>query len=362
MYYILIDEVQYAITKKELENPEDVKLYNVLNGLMRLRNVDIYVTGSNSKLLCQDVMTTFRGRGDQVQVFPLSFKEYYDFVGGDKSEVYELYALYGGMPQLLSFKRDEEKVQYLKNLFSEVYFKDISERYIVKLPDVLTELTDDLCSSVGSLTNAKKIADTLESVKNIKVSTSTIAKYLEYLIESFMFSEAKRYDVKGKKYFEYPLKYYCTDVGLRNARLNFRQQEETHIMENIIYNELIIRGYSVDVGVVEIIENAEGKKRRKQCEIDFVVNMGARRYYIQSALSVSDPDKMGLQTNFCIDATVKSAFERGYKVIVPQGANSTFDNDYMTGEETYKYYNDMMWPKRFATCVSVDEAIKLMES
>ena len=362
MYYILIDEVQYAITKKELENPEDVKLYNVLNGLMHLRNVDIYVTGSNSKLLSQDVMTAFRGRGDQVQVFPLSFKEYYDFVGGDKSEVYELYALYGGMPQLLSFKRDEEKVKYLKNLFSEVYFKDISERYIVKLPDVLTELTDDLCSSVGSLTNAKKIADTLESVKNIKVSTSTIAKYLEYLIESFMFSEAKRYDVKGKKYFEYPLKYYCTDVGLRNARLNFRQQEETHIMENIIYNELIIRGYSVDVGVVEIIENAEGKKRRKQCEIDFVVNMGARRYYIQSALSVSDPDKMGLQTNFCIDATVKSAFERGYKVIVPQGANSTFDNDYMTGEETYKYYNDMMWPKRFATCVSVDEAIKLMES
>jgi predicted AAA+ superfamily ATPase len=202
---------------------------------------------------------SFGGRGDQVQVFPLSFKEYYDFVGGDKSEVYELYALYGGMPQLLSFKRDEEKVKYLKNLFSEVYFKDISERYIVK---------------------------------NIKASTSTIAKYLEYLIESFMFSEAKRYDVKGKKYFEYPLKYYCTDVGLRNARLNFRQQEETHIMENIIYNELIIRGYSVDVGVVEIIENAEGKKRRKQCEIDFVVNMGARRYYIQSALSVSDPDKM----------------------------------------------------------------------
>ncbi|MBO5093497.1 MAG: ATP-binding protein [Lachnospiraceae bacterium] len=292
MYYILIDEVQYAITKQELENPEDIKLYNVLNGLMRLRNVDIYVTGSNSKLLSQDVMTAFRGRGDQVQVFPLSFKEYYDFVGGDKSEAYEEYALYGGMPQLIFFKRDEEKVRYLKNLFSEVYFKDISERYVVKLPDVLTELTDDLCSSVGSLTNAKKIADTLGTVKNIKVSTSTIVKYLGYLIESFMFSEAKRYDVKGKKYFEYPLKYYCTDVGLRNARLNFRQQEETHIMENIIYNELICRGYSVDVGVVEIIESNEGKKTRKQCEIDFVVNMGSKRYYIQSALSISDPDKM----------------------------------------------------------------------
>lgn len=233
MYYILIDEVQYAITKEELENPENIKLYNVLNGLMRLRNVDIYVTRSNSKLLSQDVMTAFRGRGDQVQIFPLSFKEYFDYVGGEKAEAYEEYALYGGMPQLIAFKRDEEKVNYLKNLFAEVYFKDISERYVVKLPDVLKELTDNLCSSVGSLTNAKKIADTLGTVKNIKVSTSTIAKYLEYLIESFMFSEAKRYDVKGKKYFEYPLKYYCTDVGLRNARLNFRQQEETHIIFHI---------------------------------------------------------------------------------------------------------------------------------
>lgn len=292
MYYILIDEVQYAITKKELENPENIRLYNVLNGLMRLRNVDIYVTVSNSKLLSRDVMTAFRGRGDQVQVFPLSFKEYFDYTGGDKSEAYEEYALYGGMPQLTSFKRDEEKVNYLKNLFSEVYFKDISERYVIKLPDVLKELTNDLCSSIGSLTNAKKIADTLGTVKGLKVSTSTISKYLEYLIESFMFHESMRYDVKGKKYFEYPLKYYCTDVGLRNARLNFRQQEETHIMENIIYNELICRGYAVDVGVVEIAETREGKRTKKQCEIDFVVNMGSKRYYIQSALSVSDPDKM----------------------------------------------------------------------
>lgn len=205
MYYILIDEVQYAITKQELANPEDIKLYNVLNGLMHLRNVDIYVTGSNSKLLSHDVMTAFRGGGDQVQVFPLSFKEYYDFAGGDKSEVYEDYALCGGMPQLIFFKRDEEKVKYLKSLFTEVYFKDISERYVVKLPDVLAEFTDDLCSSVGSLTNAKKIADTLGTVKNIKISTSTIAKYLEYLIESFMFSEAKRYDVKGKNILSIPL-------------------------------------------------------------------------------------------------------------------------------------------------------------
>lgn len=295
MYYVLIDEVQYAISKEELKNPEDIKLYNVLNGLMRLRNVDIYVTGSNSKLLSRDVMTAFRGRGDQVQVFPLSFKEYYDHVGGEKAEAYENYAAYGGMPQLLSFKRDEERAKYLKDLFSEVYFKDISERYAVKLPDVMSELTDVLCSSTGSLTNAKKIADTLGTVKNIKVSTATVAKYLEYQIESFMFSEAKRYDVKGKKYFEYPNKYYCADVGLRNARLNFRQQEETHIMENIIYNELICRGYSVDVGVVEVLDINEGKKTRKQCEIDFVVNMGTRRYYIQSALSVEDPDKMATE-------------------------------------------------------------------
>lgn len=292
MYYVLIDEVQYAISKEELENPENIKLYNVLNGLMRLRNVDIYVIGSNSKLLSQDVMTAFRGRGDQVQVFPLTFKEYFEYVGGDKSEAYEEYALYGGMPQLISFKRDEEKANYLKNLFSEVYYKDISEQYVVKLPDVLKELTEDLCSSVGSLTNSKKIADTLGTVKNIKVSIVTISKYLEYLIESFLFSEAKRYDIKGKKYFEYPLKYYCTDVGLRNARLNFRQQEETHIMENIIYNELICRGYSVDVGVVEASETNNGKRVRKQCEIDFVVNMSSKRYYIQSALSVSDSNKM----------------------------------------------------------------------
>lgn len=292
MYYILIDEVQYAISKEELKNPDDIKLYNVLNGLLRLRNVDIYVTGSNSKMLTKDVLTAFRGRGDEIRVYPISFKEYYSFVGGDKSEAYEEYALYGGMPLVLSKKTDAEKMNYLQSLFTEVYFKDIVERYEIELPDVLEELTDDLCSSVGSLTNASKIANTLQSVKSIKVSSTTIANYLNYLIESFLFSNAKRYDVKGKKYFEYPSKYYCTDIGLRNARLNFRQQEETHIMENIIYNELLCREYSVDVGVIEIVERKEGKKTKKQCEIDFIVNIGAKKYYIQSALNVSDPDKM----------------------------------------------------------------------
>lgn len=292
MYYILIDEVQYAITKDELKNPENIGLYNVLNGLMRLRNVDIYVTGSNSKMLTKDVLTAFRGRGDEIKIYPISFKEFYSLEGGDKSDAYEEYALYGGMPLVLSKKNDVEKMRYLQNLFTEVYFKDIEERYDIEMPGVLSELTDDLCSSVGSLTNASKIAKTLQSVKSIKVSSTTISRYLNYLIESFLFSNAKRYDVKGKKYFEYPSKYYCTDIGLRNARLNFRQQEETHIMENIIYNELLCREYSVDVGVVEIVETNAGERTKKQCEIDFVVNKGSKKYYIQSALNVSDASKL----------------------------------------------------------------------
>ena len=295
MYYLLIDEVQYAITNVELKNPETIKLYNVLNGLLRLRNVDIYVTGSNSKLLTKDVLTAFRGRGDEVRVYPLSFKEYYNFVGGDKSEAYEEYAMYGGMPLTLSKKNDMEKMQYLQSLFDEVYFKDISERYDIELQDVLEELTYDLCSSIGSLTNSSKIAKTLQSVKQIKVSSNTISKYLDYLVESFLFQVAKRYDVKGKKYFEYPSKYYCTDIGLRNAKLNFRQQEETHIMENIMYNELLCRGYFVDVGVVELVNTKNGKKSKTQVEIDFVVNAGSKKYYIQSALNLSDEEKMNTE-------------------------------------------------------------------
>ncbi len=282
LYYIMTDEAQYAIAREELRNPGEIKLYDVLNGLLRLRNVDIYVTGSNSKMLSRDVMTEFRGRGDAVEVYPLSFKEYYDFIGGDKSDAYEEYALYGGMPLVISKKTDEEKFKYLSTLFTEVYFKDIVERYKIEMEDVLGEITDDLCSSVGSLTNAAKIANTLQTVKNIKVAGPTISKYLE---ESYLFKCARRYDVKGKKY-------YCTDIGLRNVRLNLRQQEETHIMENIIYNELILRGYSVDVGVVEIQERDEsGNRHKTACEIDFVVNKGAKKYYIQSALNMADPAK-----------------------------------------------------------------------
>lgn len=293
MYYVFLDEVQFAITREEMNGKTDsIALYDVLNGLLRLKNVDIYVTGSNSKMLSTDVLTAFRGRGDVVEVYPLSFKEYYDFVGGDKSDAFEEYALYGGMPLVLSKKSDEEKFRYLENLFHEVYFKDISERYRIEYPDVLEELTDDLCSSVGSLTNATKIAKTLTSVKQIKVSSATVANYLKYLTESFLFRCARRYDIKGKKYFEYPSKYYCTDIGLRNVKLNLRQQEETHIMENITYNELVTRGYSVDVGVIESDERDEnGKRHQVSREIDFVVNKGSKRYYIQSALTISDPRK-----------------------------------------------------------------------
>lgn len=292
IYYVLIDEIQYAISNDEIKNKIDIKLYNVLNGLTKLKNVDIYVTGSNSKMLTKDVLTSFRGRGDEIKIYPLSFKEYYNFIGGDRTLAYEDYALFGGMPLILSKTSEEEKVNYLKSLFTEVYFKDITERYNIEMPDILNELTDDLCSSIGSLTNANKIANTLKTVKKTKITSTTIMNYLEYLTESFLFSNAKRYDVKGEKYFLYPYKYYCVDIGLRNARLNFRQQEENHIMENIIYNELLIRGYLVDVGVVEIVEIKNGHKTKKQCEIDFVVNKGTKKYYIQTALNVFDNDKL----------------------------------------------------------------------
>ena len=292
VHYVFIDEVQYAIQKEDLKSDKPLPLYSVLNGLVRLPNVDVYVTGSNSKLLSKDVMTEFRGRGDEVRVFPLTFKEYYDYVGGDKADAFEEYARYGGLPLVLSKASPKDKTKYLSDLFKEVYFKDIQERYNIALPEALACLTDDLCSSIGSLTNSTKISNTLKSVKNVQIDSQTVASYLEYLEESFLFCQAKRFDVKGKKYFSFPSKYYCTDLGLRNARINFRQQEESHSMENIIFNELISRGYTVDVGVVETYSTDEfGKKHANQCEIDFVVNDGINRFYIQSALNIDDKNK-----------------------------------------------------------------------
>lgn len=292
IYYIFIDEVQYAISQNEKNNDVTINLYDALNGLLKLDNVDIYVTGSNSKMLTKDILTSFRGRGDSVEVYPLTFKEYYDFIKGDVAETFEEYALFGGMPASLQRKNDSDKRKYLSNLFDEIYFKDISERYEIALPEVLTELTDVICSSIGSLTNASKLSNSLASIKKVKVSSNTIATYLEYLKESFLFRQAKRYDVKGKKYFSFPVKYYCADIGLRNVRLNLRQQEESHIMENIVFNELINRGYAVDVGVVEFInKSSDGLRHKNTCEIDFIVNNGMNKNYIQLALNLDTSEK-----------------------------------------------------------------------
>ncbi len=292
-FYVLLDEVQFAISREELKNHDrPVRLYGVLNGLLHLKNVDVYVTGSNSKMLSRDILTEFRGRGDVVAIHPLTFREYYDHVGGDRTLAFEDYARYGGMPLTLSKKNELAKVNYLSGLFEEVFFKDILERYTIELPHVLAELTDALCSSVGSLTNVSKIVHTLSSTNKVLVDNETIKDYLGYLTDSFLFRCSKRYDVKGKKYFEYPSKYYCADPGLRNARLNFRQQDESHLMENILYNELVARGFIVDVGVVKIEEkDEEGKRHQKACEVDFIINRGMKKYYIQSALNMDHEDK-----------------------------------------------------------------------
>ncbi len=293
MHYVFIDEIQYAISKEEMKNRDiPVRLYSVLNGLLRLGNVDIYVTGSNSKMLSTDIMTEFRGRGDKVELHPLSFLEVYTHLGGDRSLVYEDYIKFGGMPVVYTKPNDLAKSLYLTDLFQEVYFKDIQERHDLELPHVLEALTDVLCSNIGSLTNISKLQRTIQSHIRDKITDKTIADYLSYLTDSFLFKCSKRYDVKGKRYFEYPSKYYCMDLGLRNARLNFRQQEDSHIMENVIYNELVSRGYVVDVGVVRLNETDEtGKRHQNNCEIDFVINRGMKRYYIQSALYMLDEQK-----------------------------------------------------------------------
>lgn len=292
-YYVLIDEIQYAISSEELKNPDQpVRIYSVLNELLGAGNVDVVVTGSNSKLLSKDISTEFRGRGDIIHVFPLSFREFCTARNIDARDAYDEYLMYGGMPYLLRLDSDEEKAEYLSNLFEEIYFKDIEERYSISLPGVLRDLTNALCSSVGSLTNASKLSRTLHSVRQLSVDPETVGVYLHYLTDSFLFSEALRFDVRGKKYFEYPSKYYCADPGLRNARLGFRQYEETHLLENVIYNELLVRGYSVDVGVIPLLEKGEDQKyHQKNCEIDFIARKENSICYLQSAFSMEDEEK-----------------------------------------------------------------------
>ncbi|MBQ8306065.1 MAG: ATP-binding protein [Blautia sp.] len=275
-YYLLLDEIQLV---------EDFEL--VLNGLLYEKNLDVYVTGSNSRFLSSDIISEFRGRGDQIHLNPLSFSEFYSACGGDKTDCWNEYLTYGGMPLILSKSGDAEKSEYLKDLFAQTYFTDIVNRNGVKRTDVLDSVVDILASSVGSLTNPQKIYETFKSRGEKELSINTVNSYLAYLEDSFIIKKALRYDVKGRKYINTPQKYYFSDVGLRNARLNFRQQEETHLMENVIYNELVFRGYNVDVGVVEIREAG----KHVQTEVDFVCNMGSNRVYIQSALNLSTPEK-----------------------------------------------------------------------
>lgn len=277
MYYILLDEIQMVDGFE-----------SVLNGFLYERNLDVYVTGSNSKFLSSDIITEFRGRGDEIKVFPLSFSEYAEAFKGDKQDAWNEYVLYGGLPLILSKKTDEEKSKYLKDLFDQTYIKDIIERNNIQRVDILDSIINMLASSVGSLTNPKKIYDTFVSNGEKEISSNTVNSYIKYIEDSFIVNKSDRYDVKGKKYIQTPQKYYFSDIGLRNARLNFRQQEENHIMENIIYNELIVRGYNVDVGAVEVRDE---NKNRKQLEIDFVCNLGNKRYYVQSALNLDTREK-----------------------------------------------------------------------
>ena len=306
-YYVFIDEIQlsYKVKNEDVDErlvPEEDRellyttFYDILNDLMGRKNLDIYVTGSNSKMLSKDIVTNFRDRGSEIKVFPLSFKELYPVSGMEKVDALEEYLTYGGMPLAVLEKDETEKRKYLKGLHKRVYIKDIVERYKLKDDEVLEALIDALSSAVGSLTNPHNMANAAGSLMKHSTSDNTIKNYLDYLEESYLFVSAQRYDIKGKRYFENTLKYYSMDTGLRNAKLNFRQQEKSHLMENMIFIELIRRGYSVDVGVVELVLVKDGKKQQSQYEIDFIVNTGREKVYIQSALNVDTETKRSQET------------------------------------------------------------------
>ena len=312
MYYILLDEVQLL---------DDFE--SVLNSLGRKQNVDVYVTGSNAKFLSKDIITEFRGRGDEVQMYPLTFSEFMSVYEGDRNEGWRDYVLFGGIPLVLGFETDDQKSDFLKSLFEETYISDIIGRNNIRNKAELEELLNILSSAIGSLTNPSKISATFKSVKNKTISKDTIIKYIDYLKDSFLIDSAIRYDIKGKKYINTPSKYYFTDLGLRNARLNFRQVEETHAMENIIFNELKVRGFNVDVGVVVMNEvDKSGKKIRKQLEVDFVCNKGSKRYYIQSAYALPDKEKMNQEQRSLINTG--DGFK---KIIITKDAVAPLYND-----------------------------------
>ena len=287
-FYLFIDEVQLTIKVIDKENGGiQVSIYDMLNELKAYKNLDVYVTGSNSKGLSKDIATEFRGRATQIHVFPLSFEEIYSYVGGDERKVLDNYMLYGGMPRLLALKDEKDKKDYLSSLYSELYIKDIVERNGIEREDILNDILDFLASQISSLTNPTNIANALTSMKNEKVNSTLVSNYVQHIIDSFLVSMARRYDVKGKTYFKYPNKYYYTDIGLRNARLNYRQYDPGHIMENIIYNELLRKGYSVDVGVVT--DRTRGANIQR--EIDFIVNDADKKIYIQSAIQMNTEKK-----------------------------------------------------------------------
>jgi len=302
IYYVFLDEIQKV---SEIKNPyldnvdAKVGFVDVLLGLMKIKNIDLYVTGSNSKMLSSDIITDFRDRGDEIRVNPLTYKEFNNAFEQNTQNTWSEYFTYGGMPALMSRKTHEDKSKYLKDLFAKTYISDVIERHrILNDRAIFEELLDIVSSSIGSLTNPTKLSNSFRTIKKINISPATISTYLDYFVDAFIICKSYRYDIKGKRYIDPPLKYYYTDVGLRNARLNFRQQEENHIMENIIYNELFVRGFDIDVGIVEYnYKNNEGKSQRSQHEVDFVANKGNKRYYIQSALSVSEEEKRKQETN-----------------------------------------------------------------
>lgn len=304
-YFVFLDEIQKVVTIQNpyIEGVEDkIGFVDVVLGLMKHDNIDVYVTGSNSTMLSSDILTEFRGRGDEIRVNPLSFEEFYNAYEGDKRNAWQEYYTYGGLPLVMMKKEHDEKARYLQSLFDKIYIGDILERNkILHDKMVLDDILNIISSSVGSLTNVGKIAKTFRSERQVNISDDTVSRYLDFFIDAFMIYKAERYDVKGRKYIGSPLKYYFSDVGLRNARLNFRQQEENHIMENIIYNELCNREFSVDVGMVEYCyKDKDRKSKRAQLEIDFVANKGSKKYYIQSALSISDDEKRKQEINSLI--------------------------------------------------------------
>ena len=280
-YYLLLDEIQFMSRFEE-----------VLNSLLRMDHVDIYVTGSNSRFLSSDIVTEFRGRGDEIRVYPLSFAEFYSVYDGEYEDAWNDYMIYGGLPQVAEFQTERQKAEYLKNIFTNVYLKDVVERNSIQSIDGISTLVDVLASAIGAPTNPTKISNTFASERHTSYTNKTISRHIDYLEEAFLISKSNRYDIKGRKYIGASLKYYFTDIGLRNARLNFRQQEPIHIMENIVYNELLIRGYNVDTGIIDVYgKDKEGKRIRKQLEVDFVVNQGSQRYYVQVAYDMTSKEK-----------------------------------------------------------------------